>query len=37
VGDEVNIEVDVLARYAEKQLAAKARSWNIEELVSRGF
>jgi len=37
VGDPLNIEVDVLARYAEKQLAAKARSWSVEELVSRGF
>ncbi|MBV9147658.1 MAG: riboflavin synthase [Acidobacteria bacterium] len=35
-GQPVNIEVDVLARYAEKQ-AHKERSWNVEELVSRGF
>lgn len=36
-GDALNIEVDVLARYAEKQLAEKARSWTLEELVARGF
>ena len=34
-GDPVNIEVDVIARYAEKQQAA--RRWTIEELVRRGF
>ena len=35
-GDPVNIEVDVLSRYAEKQ-RQKERSWTVEELVSRGF
>jgi riboflavin synthase len=35
-GQLANIEVDVLARYAEKQRQT-ARSWTIEELVSRGF
>lgn len=35
-GDPVNIEVDVFARYAEKQRQT-SRSWTIEELVSRGF
>ncbi|HWY67141.1 MAG TPA: riboflavin synthase [Terriglobales bacterium] len=35
-GDPVNVEVDVLARYAEKQRRT-ARSWTVEELVSRGF
>ena len=35
-GDPVNIEVDVLARYAEKQRETERR-WTIEELVSRGF
>jgi len=35
-GDPVNIEVDVLARYAEKQRQAK-RHWTVEELMSRGF
>ena len=35
-GDPVNIEVDVLARYAEKQLQT-SRRWTIEELVNRGF
>jgi riboflavin synthase len=36
VGDSLNIEVDLLARYAEKQKQS-ARPWTIEELVSRGF
>lgn len=36
-GDPVNIEVDVLARYAEKIQSQKYRNWTIEELVSRGF
>ncbi|HEX4664200.1 MAG TPA: riboflavin synthase [Terriglobales bacterium] len=36
-GDKVNIEVDVLARYAEKQQQEKARRWTVEDLVSRGF
>lgn len=36
VGDSLNIEVDVLARYAEKQKHS-ARLWTIEELVNRGF
>ncbi|HWC18803.1 MAG TPA: riboflavin synthase [Terriglobales bacterium] len=35
-GDPLNIEVDVLARYAEKQSASK-HSWTVEELVRRGF
>ncbi len=35
-GEPVNIEVDVLARYAEKQRAAE-KGWTIEELVARGF
>jgi riboflavin synthase len=35
-GDPVNIEIDVLARYAEKQRQT-ARSWTVEELVRRGF
>lgn len=35
--DPVNIEVDVLARYAEKMQANKQRDWTVEELVSRGF
>ena len=34
--DPVNIEVDVLARYTEKQRQTE-RGWTIEELVSRGF
>jgi riboflavin synthase len=36
-GDIVNIEVDALARYAEKLQQAKSRNWTVEELVSRGF
>src|SRR4051812_36538197 len=36
-GDPVNIEVDALARYAEKLHQGKARQWTVEELVSRGF
>ena len=36
VGDALNIEVDVLARYAEKQKHS-ARLWTIEELVRLGF
>ena len=35
-GNLLNIEVDVLARYAEKQREQR-REWTIEELVSRGF
>jgi riboflavin synthase len=35
-GAPINIEVDVVARYAEKQRVA-TRSWTIEELVRRGF
>jgi len=35
-GDPVNIEADVLARYAEKQ-PRPVRSWTVEELVRRGF
>jgi len=39
-GDPINIEVDALARYAEKlqeQQELKVRQWTIDELVSRGF
>ena len=36
-GDALNIEVDVLARYAEKQQQGKTRRWTIEELAARGF
>ena len=36
-GDPLNIEVDVLARYAEKQRARQVHRWTVEELVSRGF
>jgi len=39
-GDPINIEVDALARYAEKlheQQEQKVRQWTIDELVSRGF
>ena len=36
-GDPINIEVDALARYAEKLQEQKAREWTIDELVSRGF
>ena len=36
-GDPVNLEVDALARYAEKLQEQKARRWTVEELVSRGF
>jgi riboflavin synthase len=36
VGDPVNIEVDVLARYAEKQRAGE-RNWSVQDLVARGF
>jgi riboflavin synthase len=35
--DKVNIEVDVLARYAEKQQQEKAHRWTVDDLVSRGF
>jgi riboflavin synthase len=35
--DKVNVEVDVLARYAEKQQQEKARRWTVDDLVSRGF
>src|ERR1051326_4555040 len=35
-GEPVNIEVDVMSRYAEKQQAAEKR-WTVEELVARGF
>ncbi|MFL6439598.1 MAG: riboflavin synthase [Terriglobales bacterium] len=35
--DMLNVEVDVLARYAEKQQQEKARRWAVDELVSRGF
>lgn len=36
-GDLLNIEVDVLARYAEKLQDQGKRTWTIEELVSKGF
>jgi riboflavin synthase len=36
-GDPINIEVDALARYAEKLQEQKVRQWTIDELVSRGF
>ena len=36
-GDPINIEVDVLARYAEKLQDQPKRTWTIEELVSKGF
>ena len=36
-GDPVNIEIDVLARYAEKQRNHTELRWTMEELVSRGF
>lgn len=35
-GEPVNIEVDVLARYAEKQRGG-GRVWTIEELTAKGF
>jgi riboflavin synthase len=35
-GELVNIEVDVLARYAEKQ-RMEERRWTVEELIARGF
>lgn len=34
--DPLNIEIDVLARYAEKQ-REEHHQWTVEELVSRGF
>jgi riboflavin synthase len=36
-GDRLNIEVDVLARYAEKQQQEKVHRWTVDDLVSRGF
>ena len=36
-GDPVNIEVDALARYAEKLQSQNMRTWTVEELVSKGF
>lgn len=36
-GDPLNIEVDVLARYAEKMRDLKSQSLTVEELVSKGF
>lgn len=36
-GDSLNIEVDVLARYAEKQHEEQRHRWTVEQLVSRGF
>jgi len=35
-GNPINIEVDVLARYAEKQ-KGKEHHWTVEELLKRGF
>ena len=35
-GNPLNIEVDVLARYAEKQKGTE-HHWRVEELVKRGF
>src|SRR5690242_10205920 len=35
-GNPINIEVDVLARYAEKQKGSERR-WTVEELIRRGF
>ena len=35
-GEPLNIEVDVLARYAEKQRLPKL-GWSVEDLVGRGF
>jgi riboflavin synthase len=36
-GDLVNVEVDVLARYAEKQNQQNVHRWTIDDLVGRGF
>jgi riboflavin synthase len=36
LGDLLNVEVDVLARYAENQ-RGEQRRWTVEELVGRGF
>jgi riboflavin synthase len=36
-GEPLNIEVDVMARYAEKLREQKGQSLSIEELVSKGF
>src|SRR5947207_11259250 len=37
-GDPVNIEVDVLAKYAEKQAASRGASpLNVAELIAQGF
>jgi riboflavin synthase len=36
-GYPVNIEVDALARYAEKLHTQNTRTWTVEELVSKGF
>jgi riboflavin synthase len=36
-GDPLNLEVDVLARYAEKMRNQNSRALTIEELVSKGF
>jgi len=36
-GDLVNIEVDVLAKYAEKMSRAAAGNLTVEDLVKRGF
>jgi riboflavin synthase len=36
-GDPVNIEVDVMAKYAEKMMARQGSSLTKEELIRRGF
>lgn len=36
-GEPLNVEIDVLARYAEKLQNQNKRSWTIEELASKGF
>jgi len=36
-GDSLNLEVDVLARYAERRQQQQAHRWTVDELVSRGF
>ena len=37
VGDRVNIEVDVLAKYAEKQRSVSPSLLSIDQLLSEGF
>ncbi len=36
-GDPVNIEVDVLAKYAEKMSRGRSEKLTVEDLVKRGF